>query len=347
MDLKVFPLTKDSIHLFKDCFEANGSPKKEENIEWQFLQNTEKSCYVDISFDETNKKTAAIYAVSSVKFKVNDAEVKGTQSLDTMTDVAYRGKGLFTKLANSVYEKAANDNVALVYGFPNGNSIHGFKKKLEWEVLDPLPFLIKPLKTKYFTNKIKPLTFLPNINLSFSKFRANKNFIIKENTSFPNDVNELWHSFSSHFKVGVVRDKDYLEWRYLNKPNEEYKIAHCYDSENKYLGYVIYIVKEKHNGRIGYIMELIFDTTKPNAGNQLLKYAISEIKKEHADCILSWCLEHSPNYATYKKNFFINMPDKIRPIELHFGARSFKPELKDVISNRANWYLSYSDSDTV
>lgn len=346
-NLTLLNLEEDTIDKFKKCFDLNGSPKKEENIEWQFFQNTESNCFVEIAFDEQNNKTAGIYAVSCVKFKVGDNNYLGTQSLDTITDIDYRGKGLFILLSNNVYKNADNGGVALVYGFPNGNSIHGFVKKLEWNVLDPVPFLIKPLKSKYFTDKIKPIKFLPNLNLSFSKLKKSKRYSISEETNFPSEVNKIWKQFSSHFKVAIVRDQNYLNWRYIKKPNENYRIAHCRNQNNEYVGFIVFAIKEKHNGKIGYIMEFIYNPVNVEVGKLLLNYSINAIKKENADCVLAWCLEHSPNYSMLKKEFFFNMPDKLRPIELHFGARCFNTELKEEVYNRENWYISYSDSDTV
>jgi len=347
MNLTTFDLNIETVSIYKTCFDKNDSPKKIENIEWQFFKNTEASAFVDIAFDEQASKAAAIYAVSSVKFKIGNELLLGTQSLDTITDIDYRGKGLFITLAKDVYAKAAAAGAAVVYGFPNGNSIHGFVKKLDWQVLDPLPFLIKPLKSKYFTDKIKPLRFLPNISLSLGSYTADKNYKITELKEFPDAATALWNVFSQDIKVAVHRDKAYLDWRYIQKPNENYKIAHCYNAQNQYLGYIVFAVKDKHNGKIAYIMELIYDKSQPKAGSQLLKYAITEIKKQKADCILSWCLEHSPNFKTYKSSFFINMPEKFRPIELHFGATALREDLKTLIYNRENWFISYSDSDTV
>ena len=345
--LTIYDLNKDTAGIYKNCFDTNGSPKKIENIEWQFFNNTEANAVVDIAVDPEKNKAAAIYAVSCVRFKIGSQTIAGTQSLDTITDVDYRGKGLFINLAKSVYKKAADQGIALVYGFPNGNSIHGFEKKLDWTVLDPVPFLIKPLQSKYFTDKIKSLRFLPNIGLYFSSYKADKNFRISESRNFPEAVNQVWEKFAIHFEVAVERKADYLDWRYIQKPNENYQIAHCYDAKNNYCGFVVYVIKDKHNGKVGYIMELIFDPGRPKAAEQLLDYAVAQIAKQKADCILSWCLEHSPNYKAFKQNGFFGLPEKFRPIELHFGARAFAQNHAAMINKRENWYLSYSDSDTV
>jgi hypothetical protein len=346
MESIILSLNSETLLFYKECFDTNESEKNIDVLNWQFFKNGIKN-FVDIEFDKEKNKTAAIYATFSVNFKINNHLHIGSQSLDTITDIDYRGQGLFIKLAKDVYQKAADDGVALVYGFPNGNSIHGFKSKLDWEVLDPVPFMIKPIKTSYFSRKISVFKWLPNFNVSFSKYKESNKFRIEENFSFPEMVTPLWESFANQIEVAVQRDKNYLDWRYIQKPFENYKIAHCYSENNTYLGFIVYAIKEKHGGKIAYIMELIFDLKSQKAGRKLLQYAINQIKKENADCILSWCMDHSPNYNVFKKEFFFKLPEKFRPIELHFGARAFNKELASTINNRNNWYLSYSDSDTV
>jgi len=343
---KIQNISETTIDAYKNCFDINGSPKSEEKIRWQFLQTPINKKFVDIAIDEEKNKVAAIYAISPVQFRINQQFLIGSQSLDTITDMDYRGKGLFINLAKSVYKKASEENVKLVYGFPNGNSIQGFSKKLDWQVLDPVPFLIKPLYSSYFTKKIKQLSWFPNIKIGF-KSSISKQVTIKEEFDFPDDVDNIWDVFSKDIKVTVERNKEYLTWRYLKKPKEDYKILHSYTSNGQYIGFIVYCVKGKHGGKIAYIMEFIYDPKFQTLAQNLLKKAVNNIIAEKADCILSWCLEHSTNYQAYKKTGFYNLPQKLRPIELHFGATTFDSTLENTIYKRENWFLSYSDSDTV
>lgn len=343
--MKILNLNPETVALYKECFDNNGSFKVKENIEWQFFKNKEKY-YVNIAFDETLNKPAAIYASFGVKFKIENQIYAASQTMDIITDVNYRGKGLFTDLAKNLYPEAYNNNIALMYAFPNGKSIHGFIKNLNWHKIDPLPFIIKPLKTKYFTDKISILKKLPNLPLSFKNYKEDKSIKIKIVDNFDKKVNELWAEFSKNIKIAVNRDKQYLDWRYIDKPNQNYIIANAYQND-KLVGFVVFVTKEKHNGKIGYIMEFIYLPENKKAAKQLLNFATTKIKNENADCILAWCLDHSPSYKTFSKKWFITLPEKIRPIELHFAYRVFNEKLKETIQNRKNWYISYSDSDTV
>lgn len=346
MDLKIKNINSDTINLYKNCFDSNGSLKDLRKIEWQFLDTPIDKQFVDIAVDELREHTAAIYAIAPVHFKLGKQTLIGSQSLDTMTDVDYRGKGLFVQLATDVYQKATDDGVKLVYGFPNGNSIHGFVKKLAWQVLDPVPFLIKPLNSSYFTKKIKPLAWLPNVKIAFSG-KKNAHIRIENKNEFPLAVNTIWERFSKNIQVAVWRDKAYLDWRYLQKPDEDYQILHAYTADNNYIGLMVYCIKEKHGGKIAYLMEYLFDPQFEKEAGELMKVAVNNCIQFKADCILSWCLEHSPNFVHHRKVGFFNMPEKLRPIELHFGVRAFDHSLAGLINDRKNWYLSYSDSDTV
>ncbi len=342
----ILNISAETVDLFKSCFESNGSQKSLAKIRWQFLESHLNQQFVDIAVDSENNKTAAIYAIAPVQFHIKREVFTGSQSLDTITDKDYRGQGLFIKLAKDVYRKAEEQGVKVVYGFPNGSSIHGFRKKLGWQVLDPVPFLIKPLQSRYFTKKIKALSWLPNIQLAYNT-AISKEISISENFDFPDEVDEIWNSFAKNIEIAVHRNKEYLTWRYLKKPGENYKILHAYAEAGEYIGYLVYCVKEKHGGKVAYIMEYVYRPDRERLATNLLKTAINHIIDQKADCILAWCMTHSPNYQLFHRSRFITMPERLRPIELHFGARSFDASLDSIIYNRQNWYLSYSDSDTV
>lgn len=343
---------KNGLKAYQGSFIKNELPKELALLEWFHLKNPVKEMFIDFAVPMNNEaEIAAIYAVFPIYFTIMGKKVKATQSIDTLTDLQHRGKGLFNQLAKSVYQKSINENYSLVYGFPNDQSASGFFKKLEWKSLGTAPFLIKPLRTKYFIKqKVKSLfiqKLLPNIPLSISK----KVKFLKGNTivnieKFDEPFTALWQSFTQGKIIGITRDADYLNWRFKEKPFEEY-ICKGFYAENELKGFVVYCVKEKHEGKIGYIMELIYDLNSPSVGKDLLQFACNEITKKGADVILAWNLNHSTNHPVFKKLHFWGLPEKLRPIKLFFGVRSYDVSMDVDLYNSKNWYLSYCDSDTV
>jgi hypothetical protein len=110
---------------------------------------------------------------------------------------------------------------------------------------------------------------------------------------------------------------------------------------------VVFCIKNKHNGRIGYVMELIFDPSNLKAGKKLLEFTNKIFKQQKTDVVLCWCLPHSFNYSCFKQGGYYNFPPKLRPQKLFLGVRSFSVVYSNIINNLNNWYISYSDSDTV
>src|SRR4051812_7404809 len=97
---------------FKRCFDENNSvPRSVSLLDWQYRRPPAAAILVDFAVDGSvespaeNTEVAGIYAVFPVRFKIGAEERIGVQSLDTLTDHRYRGKGIFTSLARSLYDR--------------------------------------------------------------------------------------------------------------------------------------------------------------------------------------------------------------------------------------------------
>jgi hypothetical protein len=110
---------------------------------------------------------------------------------------------------------------------------------------------------------------------------------------------------------------------------------------------VSHCVKDKHGGRIGYVMEALYRPGSRGAVRTLISRALGDMARRGADVALAWCMPHSPSYSALLQSGFVPFPERYRPLELHAGVRAFDPGLASTILDRKGWYLSYLDSDTV
>ena len=138
----------DELDNYRLCFERNGTKRDIKNLQWLHQQNLAKVNTIYYAMNES--KVAAIYTAMPVVFNINGEKKIALQSIDTLTDLEHRGKGLFPKLAAKLYDDAVENGFELVYGFPNENSAPGFFKKLKWSSFGEAPFLLKPMKITYF-----------------------------------------------------------------------------------------------------------------------------------------------------------------------------------------------------
>jgi hypothetical protein len=95
-------------------------------------------------------------------------------------------------------------------------------------------------------------------------------------------------------------------------------------------------------------MELLHDPSVAGmrAASHLLGLAVRAMADDGADSVLAWALPHSPCFPVYALHGFFPLPERFRPIELHFGVRAFDTAAASLVTDRKQWYLSYLDADT-
>lgn len=337
------------LNQYLSCFERNGTVRDMQNLSWLHHKNLPGKN--TIYYAMHNNDIAAIYTALPVLFRIDGRIVPALQSIDTLTDENHRGKGLFIKLANRLYSEEALNGFALVYGFPNDNSAPGFFKKLGWKSFGEAPFLIKPINPNYFFKKIinrKKHTDFSSTNHVFDapKKKMLNNFsAIKEIEEFDSGYDVLWEAVSKNIRVSVDRSAAFMNWRYVHKPGEHYYRYGLYIN-NWLVAVVVFSIKHKHDGLVGYIMELVFDPAYLSHGKELLRFANDIFKQQKADVVLAWSIPGCFNFSAYKGSGYYTLPEKLRPQKLFVGARVFNDDLAKASNDFSNWYISYSDSDT-
>lgn len=276
-------------------------------------------------------RIVGLNAFMTVRMRISDEIVTGYQSMDTIVADEARGKGVFPKLVNCFYDRAAG---GFIYGFPNASSSPGFFHKLGWTNLGSVPLLFRPLRTSFFLRRL-PLP-LPDLPLPY--FGRRTTAMRSLAASDVEQMGKAWTRFSEGVRCAVERDAAYLKWRIFDHPTERYKVLG--DGAGSF---VVGSIAKKHGGTLGYVVEAIGS----NPGlSRLIAAMIDDHRRAGADAVLAWCPKWAPNYRAYRSAGLYPLPDRFRPIEINFGARPLKEGFAEV-RERTNWYISYLDSDTV
>lgn len=343
--------SSDRVERISRIFRINGNPKDDGHLEWQY-NNPPAGEAVTTFYVSADNQDAAVYSVFPVAFKSSKhGYLKGSQSLDTLTDERHRGKGAFVACAKSNYNSAVSHGIDFVYGFPNQFSAPGFFKKLGWSSVGYPPFrvffcnFLYPLKSKFGINLRLP-NFFSKVVLSY-KLRSishARSLRFSDSVDFDSDAYQaLWSRFSESFPLAVDRSSCYMNWRYKQK-REDYRFLSLYHGE-ELKGVCVYACKQKHGGTTGYIMDLIYDPGDVDLGFASLARATLELFDRKADIILCWAdLKFSVN-AVFPLAHYFPLPRKVQPIKLFFGVRVFNSDCDPSEFNDV--YISYADSDTV
>ena len=179
-----------------------------------------------IGFDayDSNGNIVAHYAAIPIEFEINKEKKKGVLALNTATLKKAEGNGLFKKLANLTYKKAADLGYDGVFLVANNNSERAFLKYLGFEKICNLEARISFFPPDY-NNSFQKLDFTIK-NKDFLKWRMsnpNKNYKeicdSKNSFTFVNVMNFIrsiiFFEKSTKLNETFLNKKSYLPRIYL------------------------------------------------------------------------------------------------------------------------------------
>ncbi|MGE0278686.1 MAG: GNAT family N-acetyltransferase [Nitrospiraceae bacterium] len=118
--------------LFAQCFP--GTEKLGTSyLHWLYVDNPSGRMVGFNAF--AGSRLVAHYAVIPVHVEIEGAQHLACWSLNTATHPEFQGRGLFTKLAELTYERAAEHGCIGVIGVANRNSVNGFVRRLAFAQL--------------------------------------------------------------------------------------------------------------------------------------------------------------------------------------------------------------------
>jgi hypothetical protein len=344
--------------LLHDSFPNTFEP---ENIQktwsWQFKNRFAISPPVTIA--EFGSEIVAQYAVMRFPMSYKRNRIEGAISTATATDTKHRGKGLFVKLAQALYEDLRKDGCQIVFGFPNAQSIHGFIARLGWfeigafplhlRIIDYFPFVRKYLGDNVLSKFVAGICGLVGKAVFYEHKHNNDDHKIGlvPPGGLSADMDVPWKESAISAKIGVVRDSRYFEWRYLEKPFFTYEIYTVTRQENL-CGYFVIYLAEKLGLKTIYVMECVATGDSQEAYSAIVGKLDDIAYERKADSISMLLIPSHPQYKFFRKRGYIRVPKKVLPQKIFFAAKILSDKIDAIYAkNPNNWYISWGDSDVV
>mgnify|MGYP001237534433 CR=1 FL=1 len=183
-------------------------------------------------------KEAIVAANAMIPYNIsgNKYNLKGWQSCDTATLPRYRGRGFFQKCIHALKE-SINEN-EIFFGFPNNNSISGFKK-IGW------------IENSIITTWINPYLI----------FRKKHNDQIIEIKTFDIRFDDFFSQYKQKNLILLEKNSSYLNWRYCDNKNHTYTIF-ALIKNNSLKGFSVVRKANVLSNTICLIMELFSENNK-------------------------------------------------------------------------------------
>jgi hypothetical protein len=187
--------------LFKEVF---GREMSLEEWRWKYKRQGSGAVYASVAEDDDHK-ILGHYGAVPFRMHHRDKEIKGASIGDVMIHQKFRGIKNLKALTHKIEDILFENDFLMVYGFPNEKALMipaektGLFERVE-EVFDAWKEVCFHNNRNRFLYKLFPLRF--------------------EDTRIP----ALWHSARKELNLSVIRDREYLQWRYRDHPLFSYEL---------------------------------------------------------------------------------------------------------------------------
>lgn len=187
-----------------------------DHFRWKYEDDPYGAERISLAFDVTGALVAH-YAGYPVRFRLHGEDVVANQIGDTMTDPSIRhiGRGpssILGRTALHFYENFCEGQVAFNFGFNVANIQKFSLRFLRSTRVEGVAYRFRDLRA----NPLPRLTRLERYARGVT-------------LQLVSDVDSEWDDFfvraSRHYEFLVVRDAEYVRWRYLARPDVKYVIV--------------------------------------------------------------------------------------------------------------------------
>lgn len=318
--------------------------------DWQYKQLPTGKSYVYAAWDGT--KIIGYYHVPVYRCSINGEEKLIGNIQDVAVDPNYRGIGLFRQLAEFANADLDKSDVDLIYTFPNDKSIRTFLKYNHFKVVSSVSALIRPVHAGGILRSRINLFGLEKIAGWFADGWVNllasnpklENAKIEPITEITEEVEAVFSEYSTQFPNHLIRDKAWLDWRYLRSVRGKHSILALREAEK-----ITAVVVLKEDEMLGNPSLLIMDFAFINGKDDSLLYLIDQIRKEpkltDSEFNLLFVSGIAPALASFKQIGFFKIPEKVNPRILNLLSRSTSEIKAGPIQAEKNWLLTLGDWD--
>ncbi len=321
---------------------------------WKYLDNPLRDNYSYVA--ESDGRVIGFSGCIPWRLFVTGKEVIGAQMTDMMVHPEWRRKNIYFPLNRCTLEDIRR-RTDLQYGFGNPSSFSIYKKRFKYDgfspvkmqkILDMKLLLRQGLKKIKSTEMYRLLRIVPKVLASLSgkstnlSASAGKNIVAKRIHQFDARFDEFWDKNRMVFPITTIRDRQYLEWRYLENPGFSYTILAA-EQQDKLTGFAVLRCEKKNGIDRGMIVDFLVDPEYEASADLILEESMKFFRSQKVAMVTAWISsEQSPSCRFLAARGF-----SADPVEgVMILIKSFTQDLEDAfLRDPENWYLTMGDCE--
>ncbi len=293
---------------------------------------------------DLDNKIVGIFCAFPVRLKVGDQVVASFYGGDLMGHPNHRGRAPF------LFRKMMKEH-CLFFGAGNNNA-YSFEVRLGCVHIYQAVSYINIINFTAVIRKILKNTVISRIGGVFCKIISapfyllarrvkNSELSIGKVDRFTEEIDEFWHVVSKDYNIIVVRDSQYLNWRFIDYPEKDYNV-YIARRKGKVSGYIVFRNKEVNGVMSGFISDVLVKNDDKETLQCLIQEAAGAIKTKGAALIFCVISPYNKMYAeALKRSGFI-----FKKLSYKFiRHNNYSASLEEFLKDSKNWFFTNSDSD--
>ena len=324
---------------------------------WMYEQNPSGRAleYVTLNKGLVSGHIAAL----PLRYQLGSRTALGSVAVNAITHPDYRGKGVFIILTDLLNKRSASVGIEFSFGFANLNSEKACLRHLSYRELGRFPLWILPFRLPPIMaarESKRGIIWRAAARLAQPGARAwsailrphlHKGTTVERLTKIGPEFDALWESAKGAYGNIVVRDRAFLDWRFVRPPTRRYEILAA-RKDGRLLGYLVSTTTTVQGLKWAMIMDMFVADSREgrSAASALAKEHVRRSRAAGADLAAGLMFKHAPAAAGLRHNGFLVCPPGLLPREfpilLHWNMPDPEPAgFYDIKS----WFITMADYD--
>ncbi len=253
--------------LYKDVHGNSKAGLSKKNWIWEY----ESSPYLNdgpyIWVAESDNMIIGMHPAIPASLKCGEHRIRALWSADLMTHPARRHEGIFKALTDRMIDEAVKSGISAFLVLPNSNSGPLLRKR-GWDHIRSFKVMIKPLRLLPLLRQVS-FRSLPKAATGGwtvagraicrltrgRKISTSPAISFRRIREFDSRFDELFERFAAQYDFIIVRDSQYLNWRYADCPSDKYTVFAA-ENNGRLFGMAV-VSTEMIKAERGHIVELM------------------------------------------------------------------------------------------
>lgn len=293
-------------------------------------------------------KIAGYYHAPFYAGQINGKEKLFAMVQDVAVKNELRGKGLFRKLAEYSTTQLVASGANLIYTFPNDKSIHTFLKYNGYKKVCSYDTYLLPVKSSEVIKSKISMGGIEKLIGSAADIFFSRNYKLKQGetvsllNNFDDETASFFNRFAASFPVSRTRSKEYLKWRYSDKPGAKHFIT-VLSASNKIIAAAVFKKDEIFGVNAAILLDFAFEHENDLA--KLLHYVRGDAKNIFSEqpglIFTAFCCDR---FLKNKKYGFIKVPKRLNPRAVNLLVKNIS-EGESMVTSASNWFATLGDWD--